>query len=287
MTTSMSAARWRARRALPSLVVALVALAACGGGDDPSKVASEGGEEGTTTSVGSDAGSEADGSSVDAGDAASTTTPGATPGAGGGAAATSTSASSGGAPAAGIPAEGSYRYHTTGTSKIGAQPSEKVDEETVTTLTDLGGGKVRQASEGQEAVLEWTESAVLLHRLDLTQPGFERHFEATPPLQYAPRPLKVGQTWTWKLTAAGQPTTIAQDSRTDRTERVTVGGTTYDTIVVVTKVTLSGDVSGTVDLTQWIDVATENPVRVHAKTDITTFMFKSDTTSDFTGFTPA
>ncbi len=274
-----------------ALAVVAVLVAACGGGDDTSNVASEGGV--STTIAGSDTTAvslEGDTGEVDtsAAEGASTETTVKEQTSGGGKTTVTTTA-----PAkvkddtAGLPAAGTYRFHTTGTSKFGAQPSTKVDEETVTTVTHLGGGRLKQASEEQEAVLEWTDSAVLLHTLDFKTPGFERHFEAKPPVQYAPLPLTVGKAWKWKLTAQGYPTTLAQDSRVDRVETITVSGKKYDTTVIITKITLSGDVSGTIDLTQWVDTSTNTPVRTHAKTDITTFTFSSDTTSDFIKFTAA
>jgi len=186
-----------------------------------------------------------------------------------------------------LPPAGQYRFHTSGTTKFGANPEQPVEMDTTTTVVHLGGGKVRQTSEDQESVLQWDGDEVLLHTLDLTRPGFERHFEAKPPVQYAPADLQVGQAWGWKLTATGLPTTIEQASRVDRVETITISGRSVDAVVVVTKITISGDVNGTIDMTQWVDRTTDLPARIHAKTNIVTYTFTSDTTSDFTGFTPA
>lgn len=281
-------------RLVRAIAVVLVGalVAACGGGGGGDKLAAEGDDATTTTATG-DAPSGED-TDLDAGSGDSDA-----PARGGGSTGTGSAAGSAGGAATpttlqnvpddtpGIPRAGQYRFHTTGTTKLGANPEQPVDVDSTTTITHLGGGMVRQTSDDQTADLQWKGAQVLLHTLDLTRPGFERHFEAEPPVQYAPRELAVGQTWQWKLTATNLPTTVEQSSRVDRLEKVTVNGKSYDAIVVVTKLTISGDVNGTIDLTQWVDRAAALPVRIHAKTNIVTFGFTSDTTSDFTGFTAA
>lgn len=267
-------------------------LAACGGGGDDDKVASESADDATTTTAaGAEGATPGGGAPVDAG--VGDGTPG---GSAGGSTGGSVSGGAKGTPTTvknvpdstpGLPAPGQYRFHTTGTMKLGANPEQPIDAKSTTAITHLGAGMVRQTSEDQTSDLQWKGAQVLLHTLDLTRPGFERHFEAKPPVQYSPRQLAVGQTWQWTMTATNLPTTIDQDSRVDRLEDVTVKGTTYEAIVVITRLTISGDVTGTIDLTQWIDTATDLPVRIHAKTNIVTFGFTSDTTSDFTGFTAA
>lgn len=284
-TVSMQAHRRRIR-AVAVLAAAVLALAACGGG---TKTTTAAGGPTSSTPAGADGSAEADTSGVAAGSPeATTTTAGAT------ATTRQGSKPAASAPVAnvvddtpGLPAAGRYSFKTTGTSKFGANPSQPVDTVSVTTLEHLGGGLVRQSSEDQTSELQWSGAQVLLRTLDFTRPGFERHFEAKPPVMYAPVQPKVGDTWTWTLTAKDFPTTVKQDSRVDRREMVTVSGKKLDAVVVVTKITLSGDVSGTIDLTQWVDTATNLPARIYAKTNIVTFTFTSETTSDLTGFQPA
>lgn len=282
----MVRAGWKHRggRTAVTLVAAIALLAACGSGSSGTNVASKGGDSTTTTSgaPASDGGGEVSTASPE-----DTTKPAANGSSGASGAASSTTVAPVHDDTPGLPAAGGYRYHTSGSSKIGANPSQPVNTDTTTTIEHLGGGKVRQSAEDQKALLEWSGSQVMLHTLDFTRPGFERHFEAKPPVQYAPTPLKVGQQWTWKLTATGYPTTIDQTSRVDRLETIIVGGKKVDTIVIVTKLTLSGDVSGTIDLTQWLSTTTNIPQRIHAVSNIVTFTFTSDTTSELTGFTPA
>lgn len=277
--------RHRAGRSAATLVAAIGLLAACGGSSG-TDVASKGGgvdnPTSTTEAVASGGGWVASSASPEG-----TTKPAANGSSSASAAGSTTMAAPVPDDTPGLPAAGGYRYHTTGSSKVGANPSQPVDTDTTTTIEHLGGGKVRQSSEDQKALLEWSGSQVLLHSLDFTRPGFERHFEAKPPVQYAPVPLKVGQQWAWKLTATSYPTTIDQTSRVDRLETIMVGGKKVDTIVIVTKLTLSGDVSGTIDLTQWASTTTNILQRIHAVSNIVTFTFTSDTTSDLTGFTPA
>lgn len=267
------------------LVAATLVLAACGGGDD-SKVASEAGDDTATTAqpdVTSSTATDGSSETVIAADDPSPTVPGgpAASSGGGTAAGPAPAADSGPQP----PPAGAYRYHVTGSSKLGAGPAQPMDMESTTQVEHLGSGMVRQRSEDQVAVMQWTGSSILLHSLDLTRSGFERHFEAKPPVQYAPIPLAPGQQWGWSLTATDKPTTVRQDSRVDRLETVTVNGAPVRAVVVVTKITLSGDVSGTIDLTQWVDTADGVPKRTRAVTNIVTFAYSSDTTSDFIGFT--
>lgn len=280
---------WGVRRGVRRAgVVAVLALVvtACGGGEDK-EVTSEGSTSSTVVvesdaSTGEEAPAEVQGLETAAPGGPEAQAPSAESG---GAASPSGAAPSPPA-SSGLPAAGDYRYHTTGSSKVGPNPAQPIDQHDVTTLVHLGGGRARQTSADQTTVLEWAGSQVLLHTMDLTRPGFERHFEAKPPITYAPRPLQVGQSWSWRLKATSYPTTLEQVSRVDRVETVTVSGRAVNAIVVVTKITLSGDVSGTIDLTQWVDTATETPTRIHAKANITTFALTSETTSDLTGFTP-
>lgn len=270
------------------LLVATLVLAACGG-DGDSKVASEGDDTTTTAEVGATPSTAADGSpqTVVAAGGPATTAQAGTSGPAPGAPAPATAPAGGGVDTPQPTPAGGYRYHVTGSSKLGAGPAQAIDMVSTTMVEHLGGGTVRQTSEDQQSVLQWTDGAILLHTLDLTRSGFERHFEAKPPVQYAPIPLAPGQEWGWSLTATGQPTTVRQDSRVDRLETISVNGATVQAIVVVTKITLSGDVSGTIDLTQWVDTADDLPKRIHAKTNIVTFAYSSDTTSDLIGFDPA
>ena len=274
------------RRVRTALVAATLLLAACGGGDDD-KVSSEGGDD-AITAVEPDATTStvAEGSSdtVVAAGGTSPTAPGPST-ASAGSAGTGSAPAADGAPQP--PAPGAYRYHVTGSSKLGAGPAQPMDMVSTTQVEHLGSGMVRQTSEDQVAVTQWTGSAILLHSLDLTRSGFERHFEAEPPVQYAPIPLAPGQQWGWSLTATDKPTTVRQDSRVDRLETITVNGAAVQAVVVVTRITLSGDVSGTIDLTQWVDTADGLPKRTHAVTNIVTFAYSSDTTADFIGFAAA
>lgn len=290
MRTVLNAPTGPTRR-MAVVAVAALLLAACGGGGgDDANVAARGGDASTTTALGGGTDASTGGLEVEAGSGGATSSTAATEapsGAGSKATAGAGSSASVSDDTPGLPAAGQYRFHTTGTTKFGANPEQPVEMDTTTTMVHLGDGKVRQTSDDQESVLQWTGDQVLLHTLDLTRPGFERHFEANPPVQFAPADLQVGQAWGWKLTATGLPTTIEQTSRVDRLETITTGGRSVDVIVVVTKITISGDVNGTIDMTQWVDRSTDVIARIHAKTSIATYAFTSDTTSEFTAFTPS
>lgn len=273
-------------RRVGALVVVALLFAACGGGGDAKTNSDAAGISASADATSTSAANHEAAAAGETSEATTTTRP-AEASTSGGATPTTAAAAAGVADdTSGLPDAGEYHFHTTGTSKFGANPEQPVNVDTTTTVAHLGGGKVRQSSDDQVTVLQWTDSHVVMHTMDFTRQGFERHFEAKPPVQYAPVALQVGQKWGWKLTATDMPTTVEQASRVDRVETVTVDGKTMKAIVVVTKVTLSGDVTGTIDITQWVDPDSDLPARIHAKTNIVTFGFTSDTTSDFTGFDP-
>lgn len=68
-----------------------------------------------------------------------------------------------------------------------------------------------------------------------------------------------------------------------------MAGATVDAFVVDTVITLSGDVTGTIDLTAWVDPARRTAVRLDQVSDarLGVFRLRSDTTSQFLSFTPA
>jgi hypothetical protein len=267
------------------VLIPLLVLAACGGGSkDESKASSDSASSSsdavTASSDSSSSDASSDSSSSD-GTAETTTTTSATK-------TTSTTARSSTQATDPRPAEGDYTYHLSGSTTFSGKKTA-MNEDVITTITRLDGGRMEQSSDGQKALVRFVDDEVQLLTLDITQPGFERHFVADPPVRYVPLPMKVGATWSWKLKAQDATTTFDQTARIDRTETITVAGRTVKAVVLVTHIVLSGDMKGTIDATSFYDPVLRVPVRTHQTGDFTfgTFRAQSDATLEFKSFSAA
>ncbi len=197
------------------------------------------------------------------------------------------------------PALGRYTFHTTGTAppppgSVLGQP-QQVDEQTVTIITSLGGGDIRQAAEdGSQIVdLRYQADGVFLRLLDLGMHGVRFRFRSPDGVLFTPVPATAGQAWNWQLTDDTGQITAAWSATTQPSQVITVAGEAVEAAVVDAVVTLSGtysgfQVAGTVHLTLWLDSARRTAVQIHQVTDITQpIAAHGDTTSVLTGFTPA
>ena len=269
------------------VLIPLLVLAACGGGDKDETKATADSASSTSDAVTASSDSSSSDASSDSG-SAGTDEPGETTTTTSATKTTSTTARPSSQATDPRPAEGHYTYHASGSTTFSGKKTP-MDEDVVTTVTYLDGGRVKNEADGQTAVVRFTDDEVQLLSLDFTQPGFERHFVADPPVRYAPLPLKVGETWSWKLKAKDATTTIDQTARVDRTETITVAGRTVKATVVVVHIVMSGDVKGTIDATTYYDPALRTEVRAHQVSDLTlgTFRFQGDTTLEFKKFVAA
>jgi hypothetical protein len=273
---------------LVSAAIAALMLASCGGGG--------GGDNDATKTTGSSTTSAAKTSSTTA---TSTTAATSKTGGGAGSSATTTVAPVP-TPAAKAPANpkypsgrfalGTYTSHTTGSATYNGTPStvDRYDRLILERInaTDL---RSRDGGNGFVQVLRVSSTEVRVVTLDINLPGFVRHFDANPPVLFFPIGAQPGRSWDWKLKASKALTTVAQTSTIGPSEKLTVLGRTVNATVANVKITLGGDVSGTITLKVWLDPAILQPVRTHAVSDVRfgAFTVKSDTTSDFAGFEPA
>ncbi len=284
--------RTRWGRALSALLV-VVALAACGGGSKKSNATATGAPGNSAgVSAGSDAPAASDSTAAAADQAGSDGDTGSSADNGGG---------QGGAPAAagtdapvppGLkPLAGKYTFHAVGTMSLNGPPSP-FDAQVVTTVEDLNDSDQRSTAQGvngsgdQIQVLRYSNDKVELVSLEMTGAV---HKVFNGPVLLAPVPGSLGQTWEWDLTSTDNLTHVHQNSRYDRTETVTVGGQSVDTVVVETDITFSGDIHGSGHLTTWVSGVYKMGVRSHSTLDATyaTFHFTSDVTADLLDLRPS
>lgn len=278
-------------RALSLIAVALL-TAACGGGGggdeastDASSTTAAAAADASTTSTTKGGGS---GASESDGTADSTTTTAAAT------VTTSGGSSSSGSDDPGVvaPATGRYTYRVSGSSKFGATEQDVPPTATLT-VADLSGDDQRHTTtaEGSESqsVYRFGDDAVLLVSIKTSQSGVTKEFRPQPPVVFTPVPLEVGDTWEWTIKSTDGKTTVHQRSKAVRTERRTVGGTSIDTIVVSTTVTLSGDVNATTQQTTWASQTHGLAVRIEQSTSGTfgALAFSSKSTSELASLRPA
>ncbi|MEY2423281.1 MAG: hypothetical protein QOI95_3348 [Acidimicrobiaceae bacterium] len=282
--------RW-GRAVVVAVVVA--ALAACGGGGQKSNATATGSaSNGSAVGAGAEAsgpnesGSAGD-AQIDGGSAAADADNGGAPA--GGPSPSNTDAP---APSGLKPFAGKYTYHATGTTSLNGPPSS-VDVQAVTTIEDLNDDDQRATTTGggggagdQVQVLRYSSDKIELLSLEMTGAV---HKVFNGPVLFAPVPGSVGQAWAWDLTSTDALTHVHQSSRIDRTETVTIGGQSVDTVVVETDLTFSGDINGSGHLTSWVSPIYKVGVRSHSTLDATyaTFHLTSDITADLLDLRPS
>lgn len=194
------------------------------------------------------------------------------------------------------PALGRYTFHTTGSASQGLQ-QQAIDEQTVTIITSLGGGDIRQAAEDGSQIIDlrYQADGVFVRLLDLAMEGARLTFRSPEGVLFTPVPATPGQSWTWQLTDDTGQITAAWSATTQPAQTISAAGETVEAAVVDALVTISGAYSGvpvaaTVHFTLWLDPARRTAVQIHQVTDVTQpaiFAGRIDTTSVLTGFTPA
>lgn len=276
---------------LGGIVVCMLLLAgACGGGDKKDKEADKGGEP----AVEGMAPGETTTSSTLAGQAAGATTttkPGATggtPGAAGAGATTTTrpgSSASSGTPR--FAAAGGYIVKRTGTTSAGS-----ADGEGSLTVDPPNGDDQRTFLSYGEAdttdqTLRSKSGAIELVHLRTQTPFFALEFRPSSPVLFAPDPLAVGRTWSWRITSTDGKVTIDGSFKALRNEAVDVGGEQVSSTAVEASLTFSGSVVGTSRRTVWGSPAYRLVVRTDDVTDLTQpFPFHSDTRTVLTSTKP-
>src|SRR5204863_2192624 len=203
-----------------------------------------------------------------------------------------------GAKAATPTAPGAYKYDTSGSSKFGNTTSAPPP---VTTLTVDPPGGTRQHStldsrDGSgngsitETTLDYQPQGVFLVELKVTtKAGFVNDvtdFVANPPALVAPTGVHPGQSVEFDLSGSGTNAHVKVDFL--RTEKMTVGGQSVDTLMAHQTATLSGKVTGTQNSDTWTSTQYDLTVKNHTVADLTAYGIQahSDTTSTLQKLTP-
>ncbi len=265
------------------LVAGIVAAAVH---DDGSKVNTEArsGEDATTTTgasttstvaVATDSSSGTD-ATAGGSAASSDTTPETALGGGGGTAPTSPPAS-----ARVHPDPGTYTTDNNGTSSFGSVPPKSTY-----TIELLDNGDTHETGDF-DLVLRWTPEAASIVSLKITMAGKEFDAPADGPLLFIPFTNPPPQ-WGWSMTSTDGKTTIQQTASVTGNDAVTVAGTSVPTFVVDSTINISGDITGTVHLTAWVDPVTRLVVKQHTVTHVTLpIIVNSDITSVLESLTPS
>lgn len=273
------------------IVVCVLLLAgACGGdkkdeaekGDDT--VAETTTDESTTTSSTVAGGGPGGGGTA-------TTKPGAAGSSNASGATTTTAAGAGG----GAASSGTKRFATAGgyiVKRTGTASGTSRDGEGSLTVDPPSGDDQRTLLSFGEAdtvdqTLRSKSGAIELVHLRTQTPFFATEFRPSPPVLFAPDPLVVGRTWSWRMTSTDGKVTVDGSFKVLRNETVDVGGEQVSTTVVEANLTFSGDVAGTAKQTVWASPAYRLVVKTDDVTDLTKpFPLHSETKTALTSTKP-
>ena len=284
------------RRIVAVAVGLLVVTGACGGGgkkDD--KAEQKGVSDETTTSIVAGEGSTDAGTPGGAG----ATKPGS-PGAAGGTTTTSprsgASASGSGSTSSASPrftAPGGYVYRRTGKQAVTGLGEQSLDGEgSLSVDPPAGDDQHTFLSYGESDASEQTlrskpGSLELVHLKTITRAGTTTEFRPNPPVLFAPDPLAVGRTWSWRITSTDGSVTVDGSFKATRTEDLNVGGEQVATTVVEADLRFSGSITGTTKQTVWASPKYRLIVRTDEVTDLTSpFVVHSETSSVITSTKP-
>lgn len=268
-----------------ALALALaLALAACGGGDkkgstSPGDAASE---DGTTTTVpGQTPTGEAEGqggvstggtgATAKGGAQAGTNAP-AAPGSSGGPTTTAKGGSSPPPTSSKTAAAGRYVYQRTGkqTSPFGEQ---SLNGQGTLTVNAPNGAEQHSSTvyteSSSEQTLRHRAGGIDLLYLKISNQAGTFEFRPSPPVLFAPDPVAVGATWSWRMTSTNGALTIDASFKVVRTETLNIGGEQVATSVVEGTSQISGAFTGTLKQTLWGSEKYRLIVRTDDVTDLT------------------
>jgi hypothetical protein len=165
-----------------------------------------------------------------------------------------------------MPLPGSYRMASTGSASLNGK-AQTVPPETTFVIEQVSDTDQRFTSSNQSGAF-----VVLLRyaptEVDVVSLQFAgKTFEPSPPGQFAPVGVPPGTTWAWSATSSDGKTTLGVQGRYVGTETVTVADQAVDTDVVDLVFTISGDFTGTIQLTTWARSTDKLPVRQHTVVD--------------------
>jgi hypothetical protein len=164
-------------------------------------------------------------------------------------------------------AAGTYTYDSTGTVTVfgGTQDASGT---TTFTVSPLSGGSQTTTMKNDHSTTEEhvvpRSTGLYLSYLHIAAPGaFDVEFQLSPAALLLPSPATVGKKWGWKATSTDGKTTATQSSQVVRTETLVIGGKQVPTVVVQTHLVLSGSVSYTADVTNWVSPSYRLVVKDH------------------------
>jgi hypothetical protein len=164
-------------------------------------------------------------------------------------------------PAAGLPRPGVYTYRVSGSERGGVGPlgiQRTLPGEAQLIVTALPGGAYQTELDYSREHIEAaryrrTPAGIQItwRRTDITFAGFGRDDRraVSPSSLYLPAAVRVGRAWTERYRTGDL--SVSATSRVVRAERVTVGGRSVPTLVVVTRSVTSGPHPGTRTETIW------------------------------------
>jgi len=221
------------------------------------------------------------------------------PSASGASAATAPSASASASPGGAAPASsikgtapGDYTYDAKGTYSLGGAP-QQVEGTSTLTVSPLQGNRqtsTLHAEQGgdtvQDLVIE--SGGVKLARLSIGTP-VNKEFRNAPPVLLFPTPATVGRSWSWRSTSTDGSSTLTTTNKVVRTETLTIGGQRVATVVLQSRLVITGDVTYTADVTTWVATAYRLPVKDHTKGSgrFGQIQFSTDITSVMRSVRPA
>ncbi len=190
-----------------------------------------------------------------------------------------------------FPLPGTYHQTVTGTATFNGKPQD-VPKDASFTIEQLTATDWRQSASGGGATttydLRTLANEIQLVKLVLSG-GINKTFDPATPVRYSPLPPATGTSWNWRITSTDNKTTIDQTGTIEGTEAVVVAGTTVNCVRVRAKITLSGDLTGTQDVTVWVRPSDKLGVKTHAVVNVRygVFTIASDTTSELVSLSPA
>jgi hypothetical protein len=280
---------------LGGIVVCVLLLAgACGGGDkkDDAKKGGDAAVEAPTDESTTTSSTAAGQAAADSGGTATTK-----PGSGSGSGATGAGASGGttttrpgstaSSGSARFAAAGGYIMKRTGT----ASGTSREGEGSLSVDPPNGDDQRTFLSFGEADTVDQTlrskSGAIELVHLRTQTPFFATEFRPSPPVLFAPDPLVVGRTWSWRITSTDGKVTVDGSFKALRNETVDIGGEQVSTTVVEANLTFSGDVVGTSKRTVWGSPAYRLVVKADDVTDLSKpFPLHSDTKTVLTSVKP-
>lgn len=280
-------------------VLSVLLLAACSSGGDKGPQSLESSPTPTTSTAASAAPSATRGTASTAPSSAPTGGSGAATS--GGAATTAPSKAPLATTAPGKPAAskatapGTYALDSEGTVTLGSPGTpQDVSGESTLTIGPLKDGVQHSTLHSEES--GDTEQDIVVRdtgsyaaSLKLSSPAFTKEFLPDPPFLLMPDPAKVGSAWSWSATSTDGKTTAKATNKLVRTESLTIGGTKVDTVVLQTRLVLSGDVDFTADVTLWWAPSHRLPVKTRTvgQGSYNGFPFKTDITATMRSLKPA